>query len=749
MRRICYRVQSKERLIHGCNQIIFYISRQNYVPIIFNKYVLTPANMNGTHRMVLVIFTLLVMIAVPAVEGNSSGKHNQAGNGCSCHYSGSTPTLSENFPSTYTGGQTYNIQISVSGGVSGNNGGFNVVVDKGTFSTGVGIMSVSVDSSGRSATHTTNSYRSWSFDWTAPSSGSGTTTVQIAVLTANNNNGNTGDAWTSTSVSIPETPPANSPPSATNVEISPNPTAGVNENLVAQYTYSDPDGDQETGTEIRWHVNGALVMTYDGMTSISSSETSIGEKWKFEVRPYDGTDYGTLVMSPEVTIVDVDSDGDGVYDTEDAFPNDPNEDTDSDGDGVGDNGDAFPNDSSETSDQDSDGVGDNADMFPNDASETTDSDGDGVGDNGDAFPNDATETADTDNDGVGNNADAFPMDPNETTDTDGDGVGDNGDVFPNDGTETADTDSDGVGDNADEFPTDPSETTDTDGDGVGDNADEFPTNPSETKDTDADGVGDNADVFPTDANETADSDGDGVGDNGDAFPLDSLESADSDGDGVGDNADAFPTDATETLDTDLDGVGDNTDAFPTDSTESMDTDLDGVGDNADAFPMDGNETIDSDSDGVGDNADVFPEDGNETLDSDGDGVGDNADAFPENPSETLDSDGDGVGDNEQAASEAATQRNIIIAVVILVVAGITIGVFIFMRSKDDSSLAPSIVKERELQTTTVGVVSQMTSGVPETTPTITNQWTDESGNTWRSMSDGTTFWWNGSDWQQV
>ena len=37
--------------------------------------------------------------------------------------------------------------------------------------------------------------------------------------------------------------------------------------------------------------------------------------------------------------------------------------SDSDGDGVGDNADAFPNDSSETYDTDGDGVGDNLDVF--------------------------------------------------------------------------------------------------------------------------------------------------------------------------------------------------------------------------------------------------------------------------------------------------------------------------------------------------------------------------------------------------
>jgi len=83
-----------------------------------------------------------------------------------------------------------------------------------------------------------------------------------------------------------------------------------------------------------------------------------------------------------------------------------------------------------SSDSDGDGVNDSEDAFPNDASETVDTDSDGVGDNADAFPNDPTETVDTDSDGVGDNSDTFPSDATETVDTDGDGVGDNGDVHP-------------------------------------------------------------------------------------------------------------------------------------------------------------------------------------------------------------------------------------------------------------------------------------------------------------------------------
>ncbi|MGR5452202.1 thrombospondin, partial [Vibrio sp. PNB22_2_2] len=166
-----------------------------------------------------------------------------------------------------------------------------------------------------------------------------------------------------------------------------------------------------------------------------------------------------------------------------------------------------------TKDTDGDGVGDNSDAFPDDGSETKDTDGDGVGDNSDAFPDDGSETKDTDGDGVGDNTDAFPDDGSETKDSDGDGVGDNSDAFPEDGSETKDTDGDGVGDNADAFPEDDSETKDSDKDGVGDNSDVFPSDPSESKDTDGDGVGNNADN---------DDDGDGFEDDKDNDPLVAL-----------------------------------------------------------------------------------------------------------------------------------------------------------------------------------------------------------------------------------
>lgn len=223
---------------------------------------------------------------------------------------------------------------------------------------------------------------------------------------------------------------------------------------------------------------------------------------------YDGIVHGFLYTIPTPV---GDTDGDGVPDDEDAFPNDPTETRDSDGDGIGDNSDP---------DRDGDAVPNTEDAFPDNANEWLDSDGDGVGDNGDALPNNPDEWADADGDGIGDNGDAFPNNPDEWADSDGDGVGDHSDAFPNDPGETLDSDGDSVGNNNDAFPNDPDEWADTDGDGVGDNADAFPNDASESVDTDGDGVGNNSDVFPNNPDEWADSDGDGVGDNGDLFPDD-------------------------------------------------------------------------------------------------------------------------------------------------------------------------------------------------------------------------------------
>jgi len=148
---------------------------------------------------------------------------------------------------------------------------------------------------------------------------------------------------------------------------------------------------------------------------------------------------------------------------------------DSDGDGVDDGLDDYPNDAGASDggvDTDGDGVPDGDERANGTDPGNPDSDGDGVPDAMDAFPNDPGETQDSDGDGVGDNADAFPFNPREDTDSDGDGVGDNTEVAAGTDPTSGDSDGDGVPD-ADERAagTDPL-VSDTDGDGISD-ADEI------------------------------------------------------------------------------------------------------------------------------------------------------------------------------------------------------------------------------------------------------------------------------------
>ena len=703
--------------------------------------------MTNISRAIAITLVLVTVSGLNLADASSSGITGVTSSGCYCHSTDAmiVPTMSGQ-PSSYTPGATYSISWSGSGMPASGDGGFNLVATAGSWSN----LGTLVKIQNSELTHSASGQRSWTADWTAPAVGTGDVSFDLAVLYSNGDGSNNNDNWGTKSWTSTEgaAPPPNMPPVAMDVNITPNGNVEVDQSLTVSYNYFDEDGDAEGTTQIRWFVNDNLRTSFNDIFTIPASSTAVGETWTVTVTPHDGNEFGNPSDSLDpANIIDIDSDGDGTLDGQDAFPDDANEDTDSDSDGVGDNADAFPNDASETLDSDMDGVGDNADAFPNDASETLDSDMDGVGDNADAFPNDASETLDSDMDGVGDNADAFPTDASETLDSDSDGVGDNADAFPADASETLDSDSDGVGDNADAFPTDASETLDSDMDGVGDNADAFPNDASETLDSDMDGVGDNADAFPNDANETLD----------------------SDMDGVGDNADAFPTDANETVDSDMDGVGDNSDAFPTDASETLDSDMDGIGDNADAFPNDASETLDSDMDGVGDNADVFPSDSSESMDSDSDGVGDNADAFPNDETETLDTDGDGVGDNAQLAAELAAKEEddggnmmLIIGIIAAVIA-IAVGGIMFMRKGDggivaeppkdfSTQLMPGQFKpfqpisvdpqpaSNPLPVAPVAVVAE---------PAVVQQWTDENGNTWRSMDNGTTLWWNGTDWQQA
>ena len=247
----------------------------------------------------IVLSAVITMVMLsPIIEANSNGKHYSSG-GCGCHSSGSSVTISENFPSSYTAGQTYSIQLSVSSSVSGTYGGFNVEVDKGTFATG-GSSSVKVN--GKSITHSNAVNRAWSFDWTAPSAGSGMVNVDIAGMTANGAYGNNGDAWSTMSLTITETVVVtNNPPSVSNVQITPSMATSLDD-LTLAYTYSDQDGDLEGGTSIHWFKNGGHQTQFNDQLTISKTHTTRNDDWWAKVTPSDGEDVGSEVQSNIVTV---------------------------------------------------------------------------------------------------------------------------------------------------------------------------------------------------------------------------------------------------------------------------------------------------------------------------------------------------------------------------------------------------------------------------------------------------------------
>ena len=132
--------------------------------------------------------------------------------------------------------------------------------------------------------------------------GIGNSQFNLAAMTANGASGNNGDAWGTTTITVPESGPApNNPPSVTNVQLSPtNPV--TTDTLTLTYTFQDSDGDSESGTMIRWYKDGVLVSSRNDQMTVPSSLTAKGESWNATVTPSDGTDDGSPVHSSNLLI---------------------------------------------------------------------------------------------------------------------------------------------------------------------------------------------------------------------------------------------------------------------------------------------------------------------------------------------------------------------------------------------------------------------------------------------------------------
>ena len=92
-------------------------------------------------------------------------------------------------------------------------------------------------------------------------------------MTTNGNGQNSGDRWVTDVVQILENVPVNNPPSASNALLTPT-DARTTDSLTLSYSYSDPDGDSESGSEITWYRDSQALPagTIQGLT-VPSSET--------------------------------------------------------------------------------------------------------------------------------------------------------------------------------------------------------------------------------------------------------------------------------------------------------------------------------------------------------------------------------------------------------------------------------------------------------------------------------------------
>ncbi|SMD31950.1 Por secretion system C-terminal sorting domain-containing protein [Reichenbachiella faecimaris] len=390
-------------------------------------------------------------------------------------------------------------------------------------------------------------------------------------------------------------------------------------------------------------------------------------------------------------MVEIDSNGDGIWDNFDSdLDGSPDfKDLDSDNDGIPDLVEAGGVDVDGNGvidgldDSDGDGIPDNVDV---DQTGGVDSDGDSIDDiydfsvsgGTDTDGDDILDTGDLDIDGDGL-ANVYDSDDGGTplvvVDFDGDGKIDAADL---------DSDNDGLPDIIEAGGTDADndgkvdDLTDTDADGFVDSVDSDNGGSAYTiPDADGDGLYDYKDLDSdndgiTDATESrlGDTDGDGIVDN----------ATDTDGDGWPDAADpdngGTPAGALDDdndgilnhqdLDADNDGLPDIVEAGGTDADndgmvdDALDADMDGIPDNVDVtyFATNGGSGVDSDADGIDDSFDVDQTVGNDTdgdsidntFDSDADGNGLD-DLVEANPYDNLDTDGDGNPDSHDLDSD--------------------------------------------------------------------------------------------------
>lgn len=95
---------------------------------------------------------------------------------------------------------------------------------------------------------------------------------------------------------------ANGRPLASSLSVTPA-APRTNDVLVGAYTFSDAETAPEGTTQVRWYRNGALVPSLNDLRQVPASATTRDQQWYFTVHPHDGIEFGRLVTSPTITIL--------------------------------------------------------------------------------------------------------------------------------------------------------------------------------------------------------------------------------------------------------------------------------------------------------------------------------------------------------------------------------------------------------------------------------------------------------------
>ncbi len=93
----------------------------------------------------------------------------------------------------------------------------------------------------------------------------------------------------------------NDKPHLSNLEITPS-NAYVNDALEINYTYSDEDGNTESGTTIWWYLNGSRINELDDQRKVSASYLNGGDNWDAIVHPSDGIIQGDKYKSNTIVV---------------------------------------------------------------------------------------------------------------------------------------------------------------------------------------------------------------------------------------------------------------------------------------------------------------------------------------------------------------------------------------------------------------------------------------------------------------